>query len=164
MPPHCARLLIAAADGGRWPTVTPSGERERCDSGIPSTNSVFTTPAESEVMNIVFWNATHINELWGSLVGTGLIWGEKEVSEKASSHRESNPGHLAWAPSTSATELRQPDNYQPPHSSICTAQVELKCLSRTPGSHSLCVVRTPLGDWPEFSPSGESPCWVVFSA
>ena len=29
-------------------------------------------------------------------------------------------------------------NYQPSQSSICTAQVGLKCLSRTPGSHS-CI-------------------------
>ena len=36
----------------------------------------------------------------------------------------------------SATELQQPDNYQPPQSSICTVQVVLKCLSRVPSSHS----------------------------
>ena len=45
----------------------------------------------------------------------------------------------------SATELRQLDNHQPLQSSICTAQVVLKCLSRTPGSHSVCGIRTPSG-------------------
>ena len=44
-----------------------------------------------------------------------------------------------------ATELRQLDNHQPPQFSICTAQVRLKCLSRTPGGHSVCAVRSPLG-------------------
>ena len=34
----------------------------------------------------------------------------------------------------SATELWQPDNHQPPQSSICTAQVGLKWFSRTLGS------------------------------
>ena len=56
---------------------------------------------------------------------------------KASSHRESNTGHLAWAASA---QLRQPDNQQPPQSSTCT-----ECLSCTSGSHSVCAVRTPLG-------------------
>ena len=45
----------------------------------------------------------------------------------------------------SATELRQPDNHQPSQSSICTAQVGLKCLRYTPGSLSVCAVKTPLG-------------------
>ena len=34
---------------------------------------------------------------------------------------------------------------QPSQSSIYTAQVVLKCLSLTPGSHSVCAVRIPLG-------------------
>ena len=33
------------------------------------------------------------------------------------------------------TELRQPDNHQP---SLYTAQMGLKCLSRTPGTHLAC--------------------------
>ena len=35
----------------------------------------------------------------------------------------------------STTELQQLDNHQPSQSSICTAQVRLKCLSCTPDSH-----------------------------
>ena len=48
-----------------------------------------------------------------------------EESEKAGSHKKLNPRHLACA--ASALPLR------------------LKCLSRTPGSHSVCAIRTPLG-------------------
>ena len=33
-------------------------------------------------------------------------------------------------------------NHQPSPSSICNVQVVLKCLSHTPGSHSVCVVRS----------------------
>ena len=40
----------------------------------------------------------------------------------------------------SSTELRQLDNHQPPQSSICTAQVELKCFSRTYTRQPLLVV------------------------
>ena len=39
-----------------------------------------------------------------------------------------------------ATELWQPDNHQPSQSSMCTAQVILKYLSHTPGSHSISNV------------------------
>ena len=53
---------------------------------------------------------------------------------------------------------------QPPTSTIlymyCTGGTE--CLSRTPGSHSVCAVRTPLGVDRKFSLSGKNPCWVVF--
>ena len=48
----------------------------------------------------------------------------------------------------SATEPQQPDNHQPSQSSICTAQSGTECFSRTPGSHPVCAVRTPLVvDW-----------------
>ena len=45
----------------------------------------------------------------------------------------------------SATEPQQPDNHQPFTIlyMYCTGGTE--CLSRTPGSHSVCAVRTPLG-------------------
>ena len=48
-------------------------------------------------------------------------------------------------PPNTATELWQPENHQPSQSSMCTAQVGLKWLSCTPGSHSVCAVRTLLG-------------------
>ena len=57
----------------------------------------------------------------------------------------------------SATEPRQPDNHQPSQSS---AQVVLKCLSHTPGSHSVYAIKTPLGVDRKFSPSGENPSYV----
>ena len=44
----------------------------------------------------------------------------------AAGNRTRTPGLCSQC---SATELRQPDNHQPPQSSICTAQVGLKCLS-----------------------------------
>ena len=81
-----------------------------------------------------------------------------EESEKAGSHPELSTGHLACA--TSALTLSY-DNWTTtsPHNPLYVlAQVVLKCLSHTPGSHSVCAVRTPLGvDW-KFSPSGENPC------
>ena len=67
-----------------------------------------------------------------------------EESEKADSRRELNPGALAAHLACAASAL-QPNNHQPPQSLMCTAQVVLKCLSCTPGSHSACAVRTPLG-------------------
>ena len=70
-----------------------------------------------------------------------------EESEKAGSHWEYNPGHLACAASAlplSYNNWNSPPPH-PPQSSIYTAQVVLKCLSLTPGSHSVCAVRTPLG-------------------
>ena len=70
-----------------------------------------------------------------------------EESEKPGSCQESNPGCLACAASAlplSYQFIRQPDNHQLSQSSIYTAQVVLKCLSLTPGSHSVCAVRTPL--------------------
>ena len=42
-----------------------------------------------------------------------------EESEKAISHRESNPGHLWLEPPVLCTEPRQPDDHQLPQSSIC---------------------------------------------
>ena len=39
---------------------------------------------------------------------------------------------------------RQSDNHQPSRSSICTTQVVLNA-SCTPGSHSVCAVKTLLG-------------------
>ena len=68
-----------------------------------------------------------------------------EESEKASSLRQSNPGHSCLSHQCSATEPRQPDDHQPSQSYICTAQVVLKASVMTPGSHSPCAVRTPLG-------------------
>ena len=59
------------------------------------------------------------------------------------------PGHLACA--VSALPLNY-DNHTTtnPHNPrlVCTAQVGLKYLSCTPGSHSVCAIRTSLGaDW-----------------
>ena len=75
-----------------------------------------------------------------------MLRGEIEESEKAGSRQEVNPGHLACAANAlSLSSERQPDNHQPSQSSIRTAQVVLKCLSRTSGSDSVCAVRTLLG-------------------
>ena len=68
-----------------------------------------------------------------------------EESEKAGSHRESNPGHLWLEPPVLCHWATTAG--QPPTLTIlyiyCTGGTE--CLSRTHGSHSVCAVRTPLG-------------------
>ena len=63
-----------------------------------------------------------------------------EESEKAGSCWESNPGHLACAVIALPPKLWQLDNHQPSQSSMCTAQVVMKCLSRTPGSILVCAI------------------------
>ena len=93
-----------------------------------------------------------------------MLWGENRGISKwkgTASHQESNPGHLCleppvlchWAMATG----------QLPTLTIlymyCTGGTE--CLSHTPGSHSVCAVRTPLGVDRKFSPSGKYPCWVL---
>ena len=52
-----------------------------------------------------------------------------EESEKGRQPPGIEPRTPGLCSQCSATELRQPDNHQPPQSSICTAQVGLKCLS-----------------------------------
>ena len=52
-----------------------------------------------------------------------------EESEKGRQPPGIEPRTSGLCSQCSATELRQPDNHQPPQSSICTAQVGLKCLS-----------------------------------
>ena len=65
-----------------------------------------------------------------------------EESEKTSSRRELNSGHLACA----ASALPLSYNYWTTTNPHNPAQVGLniKCLSCTPGSHSACAVRTLL--------------------
>ena len=66
-------------------------------------------------------------------------------SEKASSQQELNLGDLClWLPVLShcSTTARQPPTLKILHMH-CTGGIE--CLSCTPGSHSMCSVRTPLG-------------------
>ena len=87
-----------------------------------------------------------------------------EESERAGSHWELNPGHLACA--ASALSLSCDDWTTTSQSSICTAQqVGLKWLSHTPDSLSACAVRASFtGGWlVKFSQSREKPCWVFFS-
>ena len=55
---------------------------------------------------------------------------------------ESNPGHLACAASAPPQSYDKWRTTNPHNSSIYTAQVVLKCLSLTPGSHSVCAVRS----------------------
>ena len=50
-----------------------------------------------------------------------------EESEKGRQPPGIEPRTPSLCSQCSATELRQPDNHQPPQSSICTAQVGLKC-------------------------------------
>ena len=68
-----------------------------------------------------------------------MLEAKMEESEMPGSRWESNPGHLACDLQLSY------DNRTTSQSSICTAQVVLKCFSCTPGSHSVCAVRTLLG-------------------
>ena len=65
-------------------------------------------------------------------------------SEKAGSRQESNPGHLWLQPPVlcySAMTARQPSTLTILYT-CCTGGTE--CLSCTPGSHSVCAVRTLL--------------------
>ena len=65
-----------------------------------------------------------------------------EESEKADSHWESNPGHLVCAISVLplSYDTRATTSTHNP-----LAQVVLKCLSLTPGRHSVCAIRIPFG-------------------
>ena len=74
-----------------------------------------------------------------------MIWGENRGKWKGRQSPGIEPKTPGLCSQCSATELRQSDNHQPSQSSICTAQVGLKCLSWTPGSHSVCAVRTVRG-------------------
>ena len=65
--------------------------------------------------------------------------------KKAGSHRELNPGHLWLEPPVLchwATATRQPPTLTILYM-YCAGGTE--CLSCTPGSHSVCAVRSPLG-------------------
>ena len=79
-----------------------------------------------------------INEL-------GCYEAKIEESEKVGSRWELNPGHL-WLEPPVFCHLATISG-QPPTLTIlyiyCSGGTE--CLSRTPGSHSVCAVRTPLG-------------------
>ena len=58
----------------------------------------------------------------------------------------------------------QPDDQQPSYlifHMCCTGGTE--CHSRTPGSHSVCAVRTPLGVDRRIFHQEKNSCWVVFS-
>ena len=72
-----------------------------------------------------------------------MLCGKKRKVKKAGSRRESNPDS-GLSCQCSATEPWEPDDHQPSQSSetICTAQGGAEC---TPGSHSVCTVRFPLG-------------------
>ena len=68
-----------------------------------------------------------------------------EESEKDGSLRELNPGHLWLEPPVLchwATTTRQPPSLMILYM-YCIGGTER--LSRTPGSHSVCAIRTPLG-------------------
>ena len=69
----------------------------------------------------------------------------KSEKEKAGSCNESKPGHF-WLEPRVLCHWATPAG-QPPTLTIlfiyCTGGTE--CLSRTPGSQSVCAVRTPLG-------------------
>ena len=75
-----------------------------------------------------------------------MLWGENRGKwKKASSRRESNQGHPWLEPPVLCHWATVAG--QPPTLTIlcmcCTGGIE--CLSHTPGSHSVCAVRTPLG-------------------
>ena len=67
-----------------------------------------------------------------------------EESEKPAVTRSRTQDTSGLSRQYSATEAQQPDNHQPPQSFISTT-LGTECLSRIPGSHSVCVIRTPLG-------------------
>ena len=79
-----------------------------------------------------------INEL-------GCYEAKIEESEKAGSRRELNPGHL-WLEPPVFCHLATISG-QPPTLTILYMYYTggTECPSRTPGSHSACAVRTPLG-------------------
>ena len=71
-------------------------------------------------------------------------------SNKGGSRWESEPGHLACAASALPLSYNKWTTTSPHNPLIYTAQVGLKGLSHTPGSHSVCAVRT-LGPGPSKS-------------
>ena len=70
----------------------------------------------------------------------GLIYEAKiEESEKASSRRESIPGHLWLEPPVFChIEPRQPANHQPSQSSMCTAQVLMEFGRHILSGYQVC--------------------------
>ena len=62
----------------------------------------------------------------------------------------------------SATEPQQPDNHQPPQSSICTAQVVLNASVAHLAATQHVPSKLHLGLTGKVSPSGKNPCWVVY--
>ena len=74
-----------------------------------------------------------------------MLRGEDREKWKGRQPPEIEPRTLGLCSQCSVSEVRQLDNHQPSQSSVCSAQVELNCLSHTPGSHSVCAVRTWLG-------------------
>ena len=93
-----------------------------------------------------------------------MLWGENRGKwKRPTAARSQTQDTSGLSYQCSATELRQPDNHQLTLKILytyCTGGTE--CLSCTPGSHSACAVRTPLGvDWKVLFIRKE-PCWVVF--
>ena len=71
-----------------------------------------------------------------------------EESEKAGSCQELNPGHL-WLVWPVLCYCMSYYNHQPSQSSICNCTGGTECLSHTPGSYSVCAVRTPSEENPQ---------------
>ena len=95
-----------------------------------------------------------------------VIWDHQVTDHQATNHQATD--HQATnhqATNHQATD-HQATDHQPSQSSISTVQVVLKCLSHTPGSHSVCAVRTQLGveQTLEFPPPGKNPVVVVSHA
>ena len=98
----------------------------------------------NQLHNILPMNTQHFRyfKMWGKRKGWQALRIEPRTPDPCSQ--------------CSATELQE-DNHQPLQSSVCTAQVVLKYLSHTAGSHSACAVWTPLGiDWKILSIRKES--------
>ena len=100
--------------------------------------------------------SNRLNGIWNGMLRTlASCWNKERLDvfetkiEKAGSYQELNLGHLACAASAL---LLSYDNRTTtsPHNPLCIlyAKVVLNCLSLTPGSHSVCAIRTLLGvDW-----------------
>ena len=74
-----------------------------------------------------------------------------EESEKAGSHRESNPGHLDCAASALPLSYDNQTTTGPHNPLYVLHRWDWNTSVATPGSHSVCAVRTLLGiDWITF--------------
>ena len=100
---------------------------------------------------LIFFRYIHVaGSLRGSLLSGKLQWTTEFMELRQRKRKRSAvPGIKPWTPGLcscfSATELWQLDNHQLSLSSICVAQIVLKCPSHTPSSHTVYASSVAIG-------------------